>query len=147
MRLFCPVGPASPLLHLRTSVKQVVVALVVFTLISASVVSAQSQAPNTSDRKRQVGTYKMIAGGSLAALGGLLMAVSHESASITTSLGTFSASATNKGGLVTGIGMLGAGGYLLYLGSRDRKDAGKSPSQTFAVEVGKRNSLLLVRQW
>jgi hypothetical protein len=136
----------APLLRLSSRCRPMVTLLVIALLGSTNLASAQST-PTQADRQRQNGMYKMIAGGSLAAVGGLVLAMSHQSASVNTSFGKISGSATNMGGVVTGIGMLGAGGYLLYVGISDRKEAATSPSQTFAVEFGKRKGLHVVRRW
>lgn len=119
--------------------------LVVLSLGVPSLALAQgaSTPPKTMS---QNGTLKMIIGGGVAAVGVILLAGSHESVSANTAFGKVSASATDKGQMALGAIMAGGGGYLLYLGAKDRK-AAQSPNQSFAVEVGHRNGLYLVRQW
>ena len=108
--------------------------------------AAFAQSQPTSEELRHRGTVKMLAGAGVATLGAIAIALSHESATFSSSVATVRASATNKGGMILGAAALGGGGYLIYLGSKDRKAASKtSPSIRFSV--GERTSVYFSKQW
>lgn len=107
----------------------------------------EQTAPNRAEQQRRTGLYKIVAGLAVASVGALILAGSHESATVTApGLGKVTASATNKGGVIGGLGLIGGGGFLVYLGAKDRKAAQKS-SPSLGVSVGRTSSVFLRQQW
>ncbi len=104
-----------------------------------------AQATARAEEQRRIGLMKIVAGLGSAGLGALFIAASHESASGQVLGQRIDVSATNMGGMITGVGLLGAGGYLVYLGMKDRRDAQSSPS--IAVSVGRRTGLFVTKRW
>jgi hypothetical protein len=94
------------------------------------------------EQQKRVGMYKIIGGVVVASVGFMLIANSHDSATVKSSFGTFKASTTNTGGMVAGVTLLGAGGLLAVLGVKDRR---AKPSLGFTV--GRTNSVLLTKRW
>jgi hypothetical protein len=105
-----------------------------------------AQSKPTAEELRHRGTMKMLIGAGVATLGAVALAASHQSATINTGFGTISGSATNMGGVILGAGALGGGGYLIYLGSKDRK-AASNPSPSIGFSVGKRTTIYFSKQW
>jgi hypothetical protein len=127
-------------LHL---IRVAVVALVLSLAFSPALLA---QGKPSAEELRHRGTVKMLVGAGAATLGAVALALSHESASVNTSFGKVSASATNTGGVILGAAALGGGGYLIYLGSKDRK-AASNPSPSIGFSVGKRTSVYFSKQW
>ena len=108
---------------------------------------AQS-AQSAKDAKRQSGTIKTWVGVGLLAIGGSLAATSHASASTTIAgVGAIESSATSTSQLVVGLAIAGGGGYLLWNGLSERKEAENMPSTTWGISVGKRNGVFMRRTW
>ncbi len=122
-------------------IKSTAIALLVVLAVGTT---AFAQTKPNAEELRHRGTMKMLIGAGIATLGAVTLAMSHESATINTGFGKVSASATNMGGVIVGAAALGGGGYLVYLGSKDRK-AASSPSIGFSV--GKRTSVYFSKQW
>ncbi len=130
--------------------KRIAAIVLVGTLGASSTAFAGEQtnppAPSRSaEAQRQTGLIKLIAGGSIATLGALVVANSHASSTVNTGFGKVTASATNTGGMVVGLGMVGGGVFLLYRGAKDRKAAQTSPS--IGVMVGRQKGVAITKQW
>jgi hypothetical protein len=131
------------------STNHVVAALLLITL-GVSPAAWASGEPGTqtrsrSEQQRRDGMVKIVAGAATAGLGALFIAASHESVSGQILGEHYSASATNTGGMILGTGLLGAGGYLLYLGMKDRREADARPS--IGVSVGRRTGVFVTKRW
>lgn len=128
----------------KRTLAAVMICMLTFSSSAWAAGTDEQTTPTNVAQQKRMGLYKIIAGAAVASIGFMFIANSHESATVRTSVGTFSASATNKGGMVAGIGLLGAGGLLVALGVKDRK---ASPSVGIGVNVGRTNGVFLRRQW
>lgn len=124
-------------------------ALVVAVALLCLPSSAVAQQSTPKQAKHQSGTTKMWIGLGLVVVGGSMAATSHQSASTSVAgVGTFEASATNTGQLIVGLAMAGGGGYLLWNGLNERKEADNMPSTRFFVATGKKTlSGFIRRTW
>jgi hypothetical protein len=116
--------------------------------LSLTALPALAQSQSTKEAKHQSGTIKTWVGVGLLVIGGSMAATSHASASTTVQgLGSIDSSTTSTSQLVAGLGMLGGGGYLLWNGLNERKEADSMPSTSVAVSVGKRSGIFIRRTW
>jgi hypothetical protein len=120
-------------------------ALVMSSTVWAAEAAAGAQTTARAEEQRRIGMIKILGGLASAGLGAMFIAASHESASGEVLGQRINVSATNMGGMIAGVGMLGAGGYLVYLGMKDRRDAQSSPS--IAVSVGRRTGVFVTKRW
>lgn len=100
----------------------------------------------------RTGLLKIIIGASMTASGALMAATSGESAEITATdpffgSTTIKASSRSTGRLVLGLGLLGSGGFLIWDGNRDRRQAA-SPSANLRFRVARRGAgFVFSRSW
>jgi hypothetical protein len=121
-------------------------AAVVLCLAVASSTFAQS-ATRQKESLRKTGTIKLWAGLGAIAVGAIIAVDSHQSASSTVpGIGTFTASATNTGELVTGLVIAAGGGYLVCDGLNDRKEAEVMKSTRFMMTPEPRGFGAFVRK-
>jgi hypothetical protein len=129
--------------------RTIAIALICMFTVSSSALASSGDdqtAPSRAEQQKRTGLYKIVAGLAVASVGLMFVANSHESASVKTTVGTFKASATNKGGMIAGLGLIGGGGFLVYLGAKDRK-AARNPSPSLGFSVGRTNGVFLRQQW
>lgn len=133
----------------RTAAAALVCALGLSPTLRAATDAAQPPAASRqAEEQKRTGLYKILAGLSAVGVGAILVANSHASESVTgTGIGTIQASATNTGAMISGIGMLGAGGVLIYLGVKDRSEADKRTHPSIGFTVGPRTTVFVTRRW
>ena len=79
---------------------------------------------DSAEQQKQLGLYKMLAGAGLLAIGGYMAGTSSESVTISTPFAPpTTLSARRNGRLVVGLVLAGGGGFLLWDGSKDRREA------------------------
>jgi len=114
--------------------------LILVTLCCAIPASAQTTQPSGDSHK----FVKVVVGVGALAIGTVVAAKSSQTTTVTNALGTSETSTHSTSQLVTGLVIVGAGGFVLWDGLRDHRPVG--PSTMFGVAAGKKAGSLFVRR-
>jgi hypothetical protein len=117
-----------------------VTAIVLTTLCCAMPAAAQTTRASDDSHK----FVKVVVGVGALAIGTVVAAKSSETTTVTNALGTSETSSHSTSQLVTGLVIVGAGGFLLWDGLRDHGPA--RPSTAFGVAAGRKAGSLFVRR-
>ena len=116
-------------------------------ILIALVMLAIAAMPGRAQTSEQPASHKlakvMIGVGAIA-VGATVAAKSSQSTTVTSPIGTSETSTSSTTQLVTGLTIVGAGGFLLWDGLRQHEPA--RPSTAVVVAVGKQSRAVLIRR-
>jgi hypothetical protein len=112
-------------------------------LLAATPALAQTYNGHSSDSHRAL---KVLIGAGAIAAGTAIAAKSSETTTISTPLGSSETSKSSTSQLVTGVVVIGVGGFLLWDGLRHRDVDDIRPSTAIGVAAAKRSGSVFVRR-